>query len=469
MRARIPAALIGATLLTLLLPTAGAAGLRLPDYETATLDNGLTLLVMERDGVPLVSLELWILAGSTADPQGKEGLAALTAEALRKGAGDRDAAAFAEALDFLGARWSAAVDHDRTVLRLECLSKDLEAGLDLFTDALLRPRFDAEEVDKLTAQAAEGVAQAKDNPRWVLGEYHAAHLFAGHPYGRPVDGTEESLPGLTADDLRDFHAARYRAGSAFLAVVGDVEAGTVTGRLADLLAGMPAGGAGIDPPPPPQVAPGRRVLLVDKADTPQTWFRIGHRGPSWRDDDFAACEVVRTVFGGRFTSWLNTKLRIESGLTYGAGFTLARNRAAGSAYLSSFTGVATTAQALDLALAQLDRLHEEGLNAEELASAKAYVKGQTPYDYEGNQALAATLCRITAYGLGRGHVDGFFDAVDAVSLEDCRRAVERWFPRRDLVFTCIAPAAQVRDVLAAYGDLQVRPNAAAGFAPVPVP
>jgi len=213
----------------------------------------------------------------------------------------------------------------------------------------------------------------------------------------------------------------------------------------------------------PAAAKGRRVLLVHKPDTPQTWFVIGNTGPSFGDGDFAAVDLVRTIFGGRFTSWLNSELRIKSGLTYGARYNVQRMRDGGSASMSSFTATENTKAALDLALATLDRLHEQGIGEEELASAKAYLKGQTPYGYETAPQLASALCFLEFYGLDESYLSDMFSAIDAVNLDDCRRVVDKWFGRENLVFTCIGVAPEVEEILRNYGELTVRDNDEAGF------
>lgn len=462
MRSRATIAILAAGLLG-----AGSAAaqdrLNMPSYETSTLGNGLTVQLMRHATVPLVTIEMWIEAGAAMDPAGKEGLASLTAEALRKGAGDRDATAFAEAVDFLGADFSTSVDHDRVRIRMDCLSKDLDAAMALFADAVLRPAFDAEEIAKLAAQMGEGVAQAKDNPRNVLGNYHYAHLYGDHPYGKPVDGTETSLPGVTAADAKAFHAGTYGADRAVLSIVGDIDPSAAAAKVASVFGSMPRAAQARVEIAAPAAPTATHVLLVNKNDTPQTWFAIGALGPAYGDPDYAAAELVRTVFGGRFTSWLNTKLRIESGLTYGARHTLGRARVAGPSYMWSFTATETTREAIDMALAQLDRLHDSGLSEEELASAKAYFKGQTPYDYETASDLAGVISTLGFYGIDRSTVDGLFSEVDAVTLEDCRRVAGRWFHRDALVFTTIGVASEVKEILAGYGPLTVRENGDAGF------
>lgn len=464
MRARMlaPAILLGLALL-LPVPAAAQGGIALPEYRTEYLDNGMAVLLMRHPTVPLASLELWVGAGAARDPEGREGMASLVAGMLRKGAGDRDAASFSEQLDHLGARWSSGVDHDRTRVHLDLMARDLATGLELLADAVLRPTFDEGEFTRLRAQMAEQVVSAKENPRSVLGDYHRAHLYGDHPYGNPVDGSETSLPAITLEEAVAHHRAYYGSDITLLAIVGDIDPDATLDMVATRFGTMPRATGELRRLLPPAIRSGKRVLLVDKEDTPQTWFSFGSLGPHMQSPDYAATEVVATVFGGRFTSWLNTALRIESGLSYGAGFGFDRGKLAGPATVSSFTATATTREAIDLALEQLERLHDEGLDEEELASAKAYLRGQLPWDYETPDDLARAISELHFHDLGRDFVEQLLARIDAVTLEDCEAAIEAWFPRDNLSFTAIGVAGEVRGTMDRYGRLRVRDNTAPGF------
>ena len=441
-----------------------ASELRVPPIESYHLDNGIEVQLVRHATVPMVAIEVWISAGAVNDPAGQEGLAALSADALRKGAGARDAAAFAEAVDFLGARFSTSVNVERTRVRMNLQSRDVATGLQLLSDAILRPKLEDAEINKLREQMAEQVTSDKENPRNVLGIYHRAHVFAGHPYGTPVNGTESSLPTIEAGAVRDFHEEYFTAERTQITVVGDIEIEDIRAMIEKGFSAMPRGKRAMTRVEAATPADAAGVLLVNKTDTPQTWFRIGNLGPSWTYlDDYAATEIVRTVFGGRFTSWLNSALRIEAGLTYGAGYRMWRAGQSGEAYISTFTATGTTAEAIDLALAQLARLHEQGLSEDDLASAKAYLRGQLPYDYETATAIGAALAEMKFQGIDRAWVDDLFSAIDAVTLEDCRAAVDRWFLDENLQITAIGVASEIKGILANYGPVTVRENSDPGF------
>src|SRR5215471_8196315 len=164
---------------------AQAQTLKLPPHEKVTLKNGMTVLLMEKRGVPMVSFAAIVKAGSTTDPIGQEGLASVTAGLLRKGTTERNAQRFAEDLDFIGASFGADASTDFTALSAECLTKDLDKGLDLLSDAMLHPAFPQSEVDKLLSQDIDGVKAAKDEAESVALTYYYGYLFDKHPYARP--------------------------------------------------------------------------------------------------------------------------------------------------------------------------------------------------------------------------------------------------------------------------------------------
>jgi predicted Zn-dependent peptidase len=169
-------------------------GLKLPPYKKLKLPNGTTLLLMERHQVPLVSFQALVNAGPIADPHGQEGVASLTAALLRKGTKTRSAEQFSAALDFMGGQFRTSVAAEYATISAEFMKKDISPGADLLADALLHPTFPQEEVEKLIQQQRDGIKAAKDQALAVLSLYFNAYLYGPHPYARPGNGDERSLP-----------------------------------------------------------------------------------------------------------------------------------------------------------------------------------------------------------------------------------------------------------------------------------
>jgi zinc protease len=461
--------MIAMSLALVLVVMAEGQTLKLPPHEKITLKNGMTVLLMEKRGVPMVSFAAIVKAGSSADPVGLEGLASTAAGLLRKGTTKRSAQKFAEDLDFIGATFSADASADFAALSAECLSKDLDKGLDLLSDAMLHPAFPQSEVDKLLSQDIDGVKAAKDEAESVALTYYYGYLFGEHPYARPEGGDELSLARIKRDAIAKFYQANYTPSDTILAVAGEFNASQMKTKLEEVFGAWTAKGA----PPPVLSAPlavkGKRLLLVDKPDSTQTFFVIGNVGMAVNDPDRVAIRVVNTIFGGRFTSQLNEALRVESGLTYGAQSFFDAKKQPGAFAIYSYTKNESTVQAIDLALQILDKLHKNGVTADELASAKAYMKGQFPPSIETSGQLARRIASIEFYGLNDDEINQLEERIDAVTLQVAKQTIEKHFPADNLVFMLIGKAAEIRPAVEKYAPQQdTRKISEPGFWPPPV-
>jgi zinc protease len=445
---------------------ASAAGLKLPDYDTVKLDNGSTLLLMRKTDVPMIAAQIVVRGGSLADANGKEGTAAILAELMGKGAGTRDALAFAQALDGVGGRLSVSTAREAIVADAEFLARDADLMLALLADVLQRPTLDAAEFDKLRTRAIQSLAAAKDgDPRDLIGTYGQAWLFRGHPYGRPSDGDERSLAALSLNDLTAYYRDHVGADRSTIALVGDFDPATMREKATRAF-GAWRKAAGTLPEIPAKLRENeRRVLLVDKPGATQTYFWAGNVGVSEHDPARAAQDLVQTVFGGRFTSMLNTELRVKSGLSYGAGASLARYAQPGAASFSSFTRTDATGQAIDLAFATLARLHEAGIDEENLTSAKRYVLGQFAPDYETAAQLASAIADLDLYGQTRDRIDGYGDRIQSASAADVAAARAVFATADNTLLVAIGDAAKIRDSVAKYGPVTEMKISDPGFAP----
>jgi zinc protease len=443
---------------------AQTASLTLPPYKKVVLQNGLTLLLMEQHEVPIISLATIVKAGSVADPAGKEGVASLTAELLRKGTTTRSADVFAEALDSMGGSFRASANLDGTRITAEFMTKDVTKGLDLVADALLRPTFPEEEVSKVLKQRVDGIKAAKDRAAGVISTYYYGYLFGKHPYARPTGGDETSLTMLTRADAATFHERYYAPGGTVMVVAGDFVTVDMEKSLTALFGKWPSRRVTYDIVPDATPVVGRRLLLVDKPDSTQTYFYVGNVGISPTNPDRVVIDIINTLFGGRFTSMINTELRIKSGLTYGAGSSFTELEAKGPFAITSYTKNASTEKALDLTLDTLRRLHEKGITDEELKSAKAYIKGQFPPTIETSNQLASQLANLTFNGLDEREVNQFYAKVDAATMADVTRVIQQYFPLDNLVFVLIGKTTDIEGIAKKYAPTVDRKSiGAVGF------
>jgi len=208
------------------------------------------------------------------------------------------------------------------------------------------------------------------------------------------------------------------------------------------------------------------VLLVDKPGATQTYFWLGNIGTTVVDPQRIAQNLVNTLFGGRFTSMLNSELRVRTGLTYGAGSSITRLPRPGPLAISSFTRTDATVDALDLTLATLERLHSEAFDAAQIESGRSYMLGQFPPKLETSPQLADQLSRLELFGLGRDEVDGFAATLRSLDAAAVRDAV-RLYPRAtDLAIVLIGDAAKIREQVTKYGPVTEMPLSAPTFRPM---
>lgn len=454
-----------AALLLLLVSPAQGADFQLPAYQTVKLDNGITLYLMEQHEVPVIDINVVIASGAIAD--GKEsGLAEATASSLLLGTESMTKTEIEEAVEFVGANLVSSASLEYSQVSASFLVKDTQTILPILSDVIQRPKFAPEEFQKYQSRHLDQLKIRKESPEDVIGDYFRQLVFPGHVYSNVVEGTSDAFARLTVDAVKGFYQRHYTPDSMAITVVGDFTTKDMAKELKALFGNWkntplrgPKQGE-VAKITTPQKA---RVLLVNKDDARQSTFLIGGKGISRNNPDFVALRVINTILGGRFSSWLNTELRVNSGLSYGARSRFSTRKMGGAFYISSYTDTANTQKALDLALSTYNRLWQNKIDNALLNSAKAYVKGQFPPNYETSSQLANLLSQMHIYGFNEDFINTFQSNVDSLTLEKTTQLVEKHFPNEQLQMVVIGKADEIRDVLKKYGDITETDITAPGF------
>ncbi|WP_088332471.1 pitrilysin family protein [Lacimicrobium sp. SS2-24] len=428
-----------------------AAEFTLPAYKKMVLDNGLTLYLMEQKEVPLIDAIITVKAGAVQD--NKAGQAEMTANALLLGSGELDRAAFERELDFIGANINAGGGMEASQLYASFASKDQDKVLKMLADALLRPAFNEQEVKAYQQRHLAALQQAQESPKAVVGDYFNALLFGQHPYASVQNGSIASVKAMQLADIKDFYSKWYQPDNAAISIVGDFDTASMVKKIKALFGQWQGKGAGFALPVAEVNPQKARVLLVDKPDARESTYIIGGPGIARSNPDYVALQVINTILGGRFTSWLNDELRVNTGLTYGARSSFRPYQKGGSFSIYTFTKTETTKEAIDLTLKTYDRLWEKGIDQATLDSAKAYVKGQFPPKYETSGELADLLSGMYIYGYDEAFINEFSDNVNALNLDKAGALIEQYFPQDHLQMVVIGNAEALRPVVSEYGEL----------------
>ncbi|MCB9795807.1 MAG: insulinase family protein [Alphaproteobacteria bacterium] len=386
--------------------------------ETILMGNHVEVMLLERPELPLVSVRVIVPGGSTSDPADAHGLTLLSDSLLTRGAGERDALAFAEEVERQGFTLQVSTREDHSVVVLDAHADRLDAGLALLADAVLRPRFDAAEVERGREQLIGRITQSLDDPSSVAARvgdhlYYAADTALGHP----ATGTVASVRGLSAEALRESWASRFEGYGAQIVVVGAVDMDTTLSLLGEHLAPWealePQGGLGFRPATPPR---GAGYFLVDNPGATQSVLRVILPGEAARSEEALPARLGMIVLGGTFTSRLNRLLREEKGYTYGARATLDDYARHGRILAYSAVRGDVTAEALVDMLGELERV-KGGVDDAELEKARGARRTDLVSSMETRAGTANTLVNMSLDGRPPSAIADELAALDAVTLE----------------------------------------------------
>ena len=392
------------------------------------LPNGLVVLVAERPGIPIVIVRASVEAGAILDPEPKLGVANLTAELLTRGSAKRSALEIDRAIEFVGGSLEGDGGRESSDLVLSVLRKDLGLGLDLLADALLRPAFPQDEFDRKRDEIAASIRQSEEDPGTVAARALRRLVFPGHPYGRPVDGTEATLRGISRDDVVAFHRAAYRPERTVVAVAGDVTVAAVRAELEARLGAWAGTGAAPPMPGPPSLAQVSRTESVQRSLT-QATILLGQATVNRKHPDFYPLLVASQILGGGSSSRLYTRVREERGLAYNVYAQFAPARLAGLFLVELQSENTRVREALSVVREELVRLRRERVSEDELSRARSYLIGSFPLRMDTASDVADLLVGIERFDLGLDYPSRFRQGVAAVTADDVLRVVRtHWNP-----------------------------------------
>ena len=431
--------------------------LKVPPIQTAKLSNGLSVVLMEKHGVPLLDMRLLINAGTMDEPTALPGLASMTAAMMTEGAGDRNSLQLADAMDFLGARIGVSSGfHSTTVSLFTPLSK-FEDALALFRDIATKPTFPAEELDRLRKDRLTAMKQWHDQPRNIASIALPKLLYGeSSPYGRPATGNEKSLLAMKVADIASFYRSHFHAANATLLVAGDVTLAEILPKLEFALGSWKAGSSTKAPFKTPAQVGKRTIILVDKPGAPQSEIRIGRIGVERTTKDYEALVVMNTILGGSFSSRLNQNLREKHGYTYGATSSFAFRVYQGPFTAASAVQTAVTDKALSEFMNELKAIILP-VSDEELARAKNYVAYGYPQNFQTVSDIAGELEELVQYNLPETYFNSFISRILSVTKEDVHRVAKKYIDPENIVIVVVGDRKVIEDGIRGLnlGDMKI--------------
>ena len=394
--------------------------------EKIVSPGGIEAWLVREKSLPLVTLNYAFHGGASQDDADKAGTANLTADLLDEGAGELDGKTFHERLENRAIEMSFQVGRDYLYGSLRTLNDNRDEAFDLLRLALMNPRFDADAIDRIRRQTMATLQRDTTNPNDLASRRWWQTAFPDHPYGRESKGTLESVPRITAADLREYVRRVFARNELKVSIVGDVDAKTA-GMLIDRAFGaLPAKN---DLKPIANATPtglGKRIVI--NVDVPQAVVTFGGQGIARQDPEFMAAYIVNHILGGgSFSSRLYREVREKRGLAYGVSDSLVWFRRAAVMLGGTATRADRTADALAVIEQEVKRMAEEGPTPEELAAAKSFLKGSYALSLDTSGKIAAQLTQIQIDDLGIDYVQRRSALIDAVTIEDAKRVAKRLY------------------------------------------
>jgi zinc protease len=392
--------------------------------ERVVSPGGIEAWLVHESSLPLIALNFAFSGGSSEDPTDKPGVAYMASSLLDDGAGELDAKAFHQRIEDNAVELHFSVTQDYFFGSIRLLKDRQDQSFDLLRLALNQPRFDDDAVGRVRDQILAGLRRETTDPGSIANRTWWRTAFPGHPYGLPSNGAPTSIPAITVDDLRGYTARTLTRDTLKVAAVGDIDAATLGKVLDQVFGALPAAGTH-KPVSDASIQEGGRRIVV-QLNVPQSVVRMGGTGIARKDPDFIPAFVVNHILGGgSFTSRLYDEVREKRGLAYGVYSYLVSLRHTALFMVSTQAGADATREALGLIETQVNRMAKDGPTEDELAKAKAYLKGSYALNFDTSAKIASLLLQIQLDDLGIDYIQKRNSLIDAVTMEDARRAARR--------------------------------------------
>ena len=398
------------------------------------LPNGLIVLTERMDYLRSVAMGVWIKSGSRCEPAEMNGISHFVEHMLFKGTRSRSAQQIAREMDSIGGNLDAFTGKETICFNVKSLAEHVPIALDVLTDLVLNPVFDAAEIERERGVILEEIKIDADNPEVLVNELFTQSFWKDHPLGKPILGTSATVKRLDQQMLFDYHADRFHGGNIVFSAAGNLDHDKFTEAVAGKFSGL-AGGETLHELGAPQAS--ARILLRHKKALEQVQICLGVPAPPITDENRYATLILNTVLGGGMSSRLFQTIREERGMVYSIYSDLSPYRDTGSLCVYAGTSVGKGLEVVDLILAEFSKLKQTELHQEELTRAKDQLKGNILMGLESSNSRMANLARQEMYFKNFMTVDEIIACIDAVEAAQVQAMAQRLFAPERIAVTLL--------------------------------
>lgn len=401
--------------------------------ERDVLNNGLTVIHLERHELPLVMVTVVVKAGSKNEPGEMAGLANFVGEMITEGTQRYTSQDLSEELDYIGASLDVEVDYDYTLIKLSILKKDMIRGFEILYDILRNATFPEKEINRKREMLITSIMKSEEEPMTFALRKLRKMVFKGHPYGRAVEGEPGTLRKIKRHDLMRFYRENYRPERTLAVIAGDVSSGELTeminryfinwkpGNVEGLFQIFDGSSSSSD------TGSEEKDVFIERNVT-QSSIAIGVIGLSRKDKDYYSLTVMNYILGGGgFASRLMQRIREKEGLAYDVSSYHTVNVDPGIFVVQVQTKNESRESVLKMVMEEIDRIRTYGITDEELKEAKAYLKGSFHRRLDTTRRLADFYGVVEFFGLGDDYIKRYTEYIDSVTKEEVKEIAGKIF------------------------------------------
>jgi zinc protease len=387
----------------------------LDNISTHILKNGLKLLYLRKEKLPMIRLNLVVEAGGKFDLFTNPGTARLTSQLIDEGADGLTALELSDEFDLLGTDFSISADNDFIVLSLQSLTENFERSLELFSKVVLKPDFPEKEFEREKKKLLVNILQLKDDPERIAEQIFDKIIFTNHYYALPVSGYLDTVEKINLNDVKNHYSKYFKANNSFIAAAGNLTSGEIFQLVEKFFDNHTSSSEVISLPEKFQESD-KKIFVYDKSDSVQTEIRVGYKSGKRNISDYFSKLLLNTIFGGQFNSRLNSNLREKKGYTYGISsqFVYTKN----SGYFSVSTSVSSenTFDAVKEILSEIENL-KNGVTLEELNFAKTSLTRKFPLNFENYRQLTSNLSALAIHNLPLSYFNEYLNNPNSVTID----------------------------------------------------
>jgi predicted Zn-dependent peptidase len=404
------------------------------NLRRTVLPNGLIVLTERMDHLRSVAMGVWIKSGSRCEAAETNGISHFVEHMVFKGTRSRTAQRIAREMDSIGGNLDAFTSKETICFNVKSLADHVPIALEVLTDLVLNPIFALPDIERERSVILEEIKIDEDNPDVLVHELFTQSFWKGHPLGKPILGTTETVKRLAQEQLFTYHSDRFHGGNMVFSAAGDLDHDRFTAAIAERFAPLTGGEAPCDLSAPQPTA---RIILRNKRSLEQVQICLGVPAPPITDENRYATLILNTVLGGGMSSRLFQTIREERGLAYSVYSDLSPYRDTGNLCVYAGTSAEKALQVVDLILTEFRELKAMPISIEELTRAKDQLKGNILLGLESSNSRMANLARQEMYFHQFFTADEVIARIDEVTAEQVQAMAQRLFRPESIAVTLL--------------------------------